>query len=163
MSSRRDNLTILKRAIRDKIRLIQVAGITGSPLAYLLSQILGEIEHPCLIMLPNSDEAGKFYTDLNFFLPNQNNKRVFLFPSYDISPLTGLSPPKELVSQRIEALYALSTSNDPVVVTSLEALIIRLLPKEMLLNSVDYIAINEEIDRDDMIKKLLTLGYLWSP
>ncbi|UCF72584.1 MAG: transcription-repair coupling factor [Deltaproteobacteria bacterium] len=159
MSSRRDNLTILKRAVRDKIRLIQVTGITGSPVAYLLSQILGEIEHPCLIMLPNSDEAGKFCTDLNFFLPHHNNKRVFLFPSYDISPLTGLSPPKELVTQRIEVLYALSTSNDPVVVTSLDALIMRLLPKEMLLNSVDYIAVNEEIDRDDMIKKLLTLGY----
>jgi len=33
------------------------------------------------------------------------------------------------------------------------------LPKEMLLTSVDYIAVNEEIDRDDMIRKLLTLGY----
>jgi len=36
----------------------------------------------------------------------------------------------------------------------------RLLPKKALLNSVDYIAINEEIDRDDLIKKLLAFGYL---
>ncbi|GAG56423.1 unnamed protein product, partial [marine sediment metagenome] len=103
--------------------------------------------------------AGRFYKDLDFFLSNQNNKGVFLFPSYDISPLTGLSPPKELISQRIETLYSLSTSPDPVVVTSLEALMTRLLPKEILLTSVDYIAVNEEIDRDDMIKRLMTFGY----
>jgi len=159
VSGKRDNLTAIKRGIKDKIRSIEVTGITGSALAYLLSQLLAEIDHACLIILPNSEEAGKFYRDLDFFLPHESNKRVLLFPSYDIIPLTGLSPPKELISQRIEALYALSTSNDPVVVTSFEALMTRLLPKEMLLNSADYIAINEEIDRDDMIEKLLTLGY----
>ncbi|MCD6264423.1 MAG: transcription-repair coupling factor [Deltaproteobacteria bacterium] len=166
MSDKRDNLVILKKGIKDKIRPIQVTGITGSALAYLLSQLLTEIDHPCLMVFPNSEEAGKFYKDLQFFLPNQNNgslpdlRRLFLFPSYDVSPLTGLSPPKELVSQRIEALYALSTVRDAVVVTSLEALMSRLLPKKIFVNSVDYIAINEEIDRDNLIKKLITFGYL---
>ncbi len=159
MSEKIDNLTIVKRGIKDKVKLIEVTGITGSALAYLLSQLLTEIVHPCLIILPNSEEAGRFYKDVDFFLSNQNNKGVFLFPSHDISPLTGLSPPKELISQRIETLYALSTSTDPVVVTSLEALMTRLLPKEILLTSVDYLAINEEIDRDDMIKRLMTFGY----
>ena len=166
MSDKRDNLSILKKGIKDEIRPIKVTGITGSALAYLLSQLLIEGDHPFLIVLPNSEESEKFYKDLDFFLSNQNNgalpdlRRLFLFPSYDVSPLTGLSPPKELVSQRIEALYALSTVRDAVVVTSLEALMSRLLPKKILLNSVDYIAINEEIDRDDLIKKLISFGYL---
>ncbi len=165
MSEKIDNLTIIKRGIKDKIRPIEVTGITGSALAFLISQLLTEIVHPCLIILPNPEEEGIFYKDLSFFLSNQNNrysldhKRLFLFPSYGISPLTGLSPPKELISQRIEALYSMSTSRNPVVVTSLPALMTRFLPKETLLSSVDYIAINEEVDRDDMIKKLLTFGY----
>jgi transcription-repair coupling factor (superfamily II helicase) len=159
VSEKRDKLAIIRNAIKDGIRSIEVAGITGSGVAYLLSQILAEIGHPCLIILPNSEEARRFYGDLDFFLPHRGDKRVYLFPSYDISPLTGLSPPKELISQRIEAVYSLSTSTDPVVVTSLDALLMRILPKEMFLNSVDYIAINEEIDRDELIRKLLTLGY----
>jgi transcription-repair coupling factor (superfamily II helicase) len=159
MPEKRDNLTILKREIKHKAKLLEVTGITGSALAYLLSQLLVEIANPCLIILPHSEEAGEFYKDLDFFLPSQKNKRVLLFPSYDISPQTGLSPPKELISQRIEALYFLSTSNDPIVVTSLEAIMTRLLPKEIFLSSVDYIALNEEIDRDDMIKKLQSFGY----
>ncbi|NVL93377.1 MAG: transcription-repair coupling factor, partial [Desulfobacterales bacterium] len=159
MSEKRDKLAIIRDAIKDGIRSIEVAGIAGSSLAYLLSQILAELERPCLIVLPNSEEARGFYGDLDFFLPHHGDKRVCLFPSYDISPLMGLSPPRELISQRIEALYSLSTLTDPAVVTSLDALLMRILPKEMLLKSVDYIAINEDIDRDELIRKLLTLGY----
>ena len=159
MSHNRDNLTLLKKGIQDKVALAEVTGVSGSALAYLLSQLLGEICHTCLIILPSSEEAGAFYKDLDFFVPNQNNKRVLLFPSYNISPLTGLSPPKELISQRIEALYALSTAKDSVVVTSLEAIMVRLVPKEVLLSSVEYLAVNEEIDRDDLIRKLLAFGY----
>ena len=154
-----DNLTRLKRGIKDNVRLIEVTGITGSALAYLLSQLLAEIARPCLIILPTSEEAGEFHKDLDFFLTNEDKGGVFLFPSYGISPLTGLSPPKELISQRLEALYSLSTWNDPVVLTSLDALMTRLLPKEALLDSVTHVAVNEDIDREDMIRKLLTLGY----
>jgi transcription-repair coupling factor (superfamily II helicase) len=166
MSDKRDNLAILKKGVKEEISPIEVTGITGSALAYLLSQLLIEVDHPFLVVSPNSEESEKFYKDINFFLSSQNNgpspdsRRIFLFPSYDISPLTGLSPPKELVRQRIEALYALSTVRNAVVVTSLEAIMSRLLPKKTLLNSVDYIACNEEIDRDDLIKKLLAFGYL---
>jgi transcription-repair coupling factor (superfamily II helicase) len=166
MSDKRDNLAILKKGVKEEISPIEVTGITGSALAYLLSQLLIEVDHPFLVVSPNSEESEKFYKDINFFLSSQNNgpspdsRRIFLFPSYDISPLTGLSPPKELVRQRIEALYALSTVRNAVVVTSLEAIMSRLLPKKTLLNSVDYIACNEEIDRDDLVKKLLAFGYL---
>ena len=60
MSDKRDNLSILKKGIKNKIRPIEVTGITGSALAYLLSQLLIEIDHPFLIVLPNSEESGKF-------------------------------------------------------------------------------------------------------
>ena len=159
MSHKRDNLSLLKEAIRDKVALAEVTGVSGSGLAYLLSQLLGEIDHTCLIILPSSEEAGAFCRDLNFFVPNQNDKRALLFPSYNISPLTGLSPPKELISQRIEALYALSTAEDSVVVTSLEAIMVRLVPKEVLLSSVEYLVVGEDIDRDDLIRELLSFGY----
>jgi len=168
MSEKLDNLTTIKRGIREKIRRIEVAGIKGSALAYLLSQLLTERDHPFLVILPRSEDAAIFFKDLDFFLSNQNHRpipdhnKAFLFPSYDILPLTGLSPPKELVSQRLEALYSLSSVDNSIVITSLEALMIRLLPKAILLSSVDYIAVDEEFDRDDLIKKLITYGYFRS-
>ena len=165
MAGSMDNLTRLKRAVRQGVRHIGVAGARGSALAYLLSQVRTDIAHPCLAVLPSQEEASAFFKDLDFFLATQNHRitpeksGVFLFPSYGISPLTGLSPPKELVSQRIEAIYSLSSLDNPMVVTSLEALLTRLLPKEMLLASVDLVAVDEEIDRDGFIRNLVAFGY----
>ncbi len=103
--------------------------------------------------------------DMDFFFATQNKRStpeksgVFLFPPYDISPLTGLSPPKELISQRIEAIYSLCSMDNPLVITCVEALVTRLLPKEMLLDAVDLVAVGEEIDRDDFIRNLDAFGY----
>jgi transcription-repair coupling factor (superfamily II helicase) len=160
-----DNITQLKRAARQGVRRIEAAGVRGSAPAYLLSQLRDDIAHPCLVILPSQEEASAFFRDLEFFLAAQNHRltpgknELFIFPSYDISPLTGLSPPKELVTQRIEALYSLCCLDNPILVASVEALLTRLLPKEMLLASVDLIAADEEIDRDDFIRKLVSFGY----
>jgi transcription-repair coupling factor (superfamily II helicase) len=160
-----DNLRRLKKAVRQGVSPIEVEGAAGSATAFLLSQLRADIAHPCLVVLSSQQEASAFFRDLEFFLDDQNQQsktgtnNLFLFPSYDISPLTGLSPPKEVVSQRIEALYALSTLDNPIVITSLKALLTRLLPKEMLLSSVDLVSVNEEIDRDAFIRNLEALGY----
>jgi transcription-repair coupling factor (superfamily II helicase) len=160
-----DNLTRLTRAVRQGVSPIEVAGARGSSAAYLLSQLRDDIAHPCLVILPSQEEASAFFGDLEFFLASQNHRpmpgknELFFFPSYDISPLTGLSPPKELVTQRLEALYSLSCLDNPMGVSSVEALLTRLLPKEILLASVDLIAVGEEIVRDDFIRKLDAFGY----
>jgi transcription-repair coupling factor (superfamily II helicase) len=154
-----DKVALLKRGIREKEALAEVTGVSESALAYLLSLLLGEISNPCLVILPSSEEAGTFYKDLEFFFHDRNERRLLLFPSYNISPLTGLSPPKELISQRIEALYSLATAENPVVVTSLEAIMTRLVPKDAFLSSVEYLAVGEDVDRDDLIRRLVAFGY----
>jgi len=160
-----DNLTRLKKAVRQSLSPIEIEGAAGAPAAYILSQLRTDIGRPCLVVVPSQQKASAFFRDLDFFLDDQNQRSMpgandlFFFPSYDISPLTGLSPPKELVTQRIEALYALSTLDTSMVVTSLEALLTRVIPKKMLLSSVDLVTVNEEIDRDSFIRKLNALGY----
>jgi len=160
-----DSLTRLTRAVQQGVSPIEVTGARGSSAAYILSRLRDDIARPCLVILPSQEEASAFFRDLEFFLAGQNHQlapeknALFIFPSYDISPLTGLSPPKELITQRIEALYALCCLNNPIVVASVEALLTHLLPKEMLLTSVDLIAVDEEIDRDDFIRKLDAFGY----
>ncbi|MFW6146837.1 MAG: transcription-repair coupling factor [Thermodesulfobacteriota bacterium] len=160
-----DNLARLKKAIRQALSPIEIEGATGAAAAYILAELRADIGHPCLVIMPSQQQAAAFFGDLDFFLDDQNHRslpganNLFFFPSYDISPLTGLSPPKELVTQRIEALYALSTLDNPVVVASLKALLTRVLPKEMLLSSVDLVTVNEEIDRNSFIRRLDAIGY----
>lgn len=145
---------------------ISVSGIDGAARSFFISQLLVEQERPCLIVLPRARDAVKFLRELEFFLPpgfvngSQAERRLYSFPAYDISPLTGLSPHRDIVNNRLQALYALASLDNPAVVTSLEALLLKVLPKKSLLKALEYLEPGEDFPRDDLINKLETGGYL---
>ncbi|MFP3929173.1 MAG: transcription-repair coupling factor, partial [Desulfobacteraceae bacterium] len=107
----------------------------------------------------------RLYRELEFFLPpglargSHRERRLYDFPAYDISPLSGLSPQKELVSRRIQALYALTHLPGSVVVSSVEAAAVRIMPKKALAQGLDYLEAGEEIDREAILRRLFEIGY----
>ena len=113
-----------------------------------------------MVILPDKKEAEKLYKELKLLSCqplirrySPEDMRLYDFPPYDISPLTGLSPHREVVTRRLQALYALMTNRRAVVVTSLEAASYRILPKEALVRSLEYFEIGEEVDREHLLSK----------
>jgi transcription-repair coupling factor (superfamily II helicase) len=155
----------LKEWIEEGVRDVSVTGLSGSARAYCLAGLLLEMERLCLVILPTAKEAKKFLRELEFFLPKGcpgaevGGRRLYSFPLYDISPLKGLSPHREIVSQRLEALYALASEKAPVVVTSAEAVVLRVLPKKEMMASVDLLQVGEEVDREKLLRKLDASGF----
>ncbi len=155
----------LKEWIDHRVKELSVTGLSGSARAYCLAGLLLELERPCLIVLPTVKEAKRFLRELEFFLPKGcvegevGDRRLYAFPIYDISPLKGLSPHREIVSKRIEALYALATEKAPVVVTSAEAVLFRILPKKEMMTAVDLLQVGEEVDREKLLRKLEASGF----
>jgi transcription-repair coupling factor (superfamily II helicase) len=155
----------LKEWIEEGVRDVSVTGLSGSARAYCLAGLLLEMERPCLVILPTAKEAKKFLRELEFFLPKGwtggevGERRLYSFPLYDISPLKGLSPHREIVSQRLEALYALASEKAPVVVTSAEAVVLRVLPKREMMASVDLLEVGEEVDRETLLRRLDASGF----
>ena len=155
----------LKEWIEEGVKDLRVTGLSGSARAYCLAGLLLELERPCLIVLPTAKEAKKFLRELEFFLPEGwtrgeiGERRLYPFPIYDISPLKGLSPHREIVSQRLEALYALASEKAPVVVTSAEALIFRILPKKEMMASVELLQVGEEVDREKLLRRFDASGF----
>jgi len=135
-------------------------------MAYLVSEILVELERPSLILLPKARDAARFYRELEFFLPestvsgDQGERRLYDFPIYDISPLTGLSPQRSIINRRLQALYNLTTEKIPIITTSIEAVLFKILPKEALIKALEYLEQGEEISREDILLRLETGGYL---
>jgi len=145
---------------------LEVAGISGAARSYLLSNIMEEVSLPCLLIAPNAKEARRLFRELAFFLPEAlsegafGERRLYDFPVYDISPLSGLSPHRDVVTRRLQALFALTEQSNAVIVTSAEAAAIRLVPKAVLVDALDYLETGEEVDRDRMIRRLFENGYL---
>ena len=154
------------RHIKEGAGRISITGLSGSSMAYLVSEILVELERPSLILLPKARDAARFYRELEFFLPesavsgDQGERRLYDFPIYDISPLTGLSPQRSIINRRLQALYNLTTEKIPIITTSIEAVLFKILPKEALIKALEYLEQGEEISREDILLRLETGGYL---
>ena len=155
----------VKQAVHEGVKELRVTGLSGAGRAYFFSRLFPELERTCLVVLPTVKEARRFYKELEFFLPEffasgePEARRLYDFPIYDISPLKGLSPHPDIVARRIQALYALTSGRGSVVVTSTEALLLRLVPKAALLDALEPMEAGEEVDREKLLKKLEACGY----
>jgi transcription-repair coupling factor (superfamily II helicase) len=165
MATGSPNQAQILKWIYEGTRAVDIAGLTGSARAYFLASFLIEVESPCLVVLPKQKEAARFYRELQFFLPELQSegepgqRRLYDFPVYDISPLKGISPHKDVISRRLQALYVLTSHQKPIVVTSVEAALLRTLPKEAMLRAMEYLQVGEEMDRERLIKRLEAGGY----
>ena len=160
------DLDKLKKWIKEGIPDSRVTGLGGTARAFFLAGLLMDLDRASLIVLPQAKEVNRFYRELGFFLSESHDpsapdeRRLFDFPIYDISPLAGLSPHGDVVGRRLEALYRLTAEKNPIVVTSIEALLLKILPKEAMIKAIDFLEAQEEVRREDLLRGLETKGYL---
>jgi transcription-repair coupling factor (superfamily II helicase) len=166
MDTKNPNLFRLKKWVEDGDTDLRVTGLSGAARVYFLAQFFSEIEKPCLVILPQAKDANRLYRELEFFLPqyfvdkDPGVRRLYDFPAYDISPLAGLSPHRDVVTRRLQSLYALTSQNDPIVITSVEAILFKILPQEALRKAILYMEAGDEVERDTLIQLIEENGYV---
>ncbi|MBN1105039.1 MAG: transcription-repair coupling factor [Deltaproteobacteria bacterium] len=166
MNLKNESLERLKRGVVEGCPDIRVFQASGAARTYLLACMLMEIQRPVMVVTPTAKEAVRFHRELEFFLPEASShgdpltKRLYDFPVYDISPLAGLSPHRDVITRRLQGLYALMSRPGPILVTSAEALQIKVLPKEAMTRAVDFLEAGEDVDREELIRRLEGSGYL---
>ncbi|MDO9567674.1 MAG: transcription-repair coupling factor [Candidatus Desulfaltia sp.] len=161
------NLNQEKSSIKSLIDLIpcrnsgiECAGLSGSDRAFLVSRIYMEHRMPVVVVAASSKDAEMLLEDLCFFSKDIQKASIY-FPPYNILPFKRLSYHNETAARRISALYRLIEGEmPPVVVTTATALLQRLIPKPVLSDYAELIMTGEDIDRDLLIEKLISGGYV---
>jgi transcription-repair coupling factor (superfamily II helicase) len=153
---------LLIEQIVERQRGIDCIGLSGSGKAYLTARVYARHRTAVLVILPTAKEAERFLDGLRFF-SSTPDASILYFPPYNILPFTFLSYHNETASRRIRALYQLLESrNQPIVVTSIDALLQKIIPRQVIAQYAELILKNEEIDRDHLIDKLICGGYIRS-
>ena len=166
MIYRDQSLDLLEKWIGEGAEDLRVTGLSGAARSYLLACLCANVERPCLLVLPTAKDAKRVYRDLAFFLPESEvhggagERRLFDFPIYDISPLKGVNPHREIITRRLQGLYSLASSKKPIVVTSIDAILLRVLPKAAMMRALEYLQVEEEVDREGLLRRLEASGYL---
>ncbi len=138
---------------------IECTGLEESAKAYLIFKIFLKNKCPIFLLTPSQKYAERILEDLKFFAKKDESSLLY-FPPYHISPFKVLSYHNETAARRIRTLYKLIENDVPsIVVTTVEAMLQKIIPRKEISNFAELIMVNEEFDREDLIEKMILGGY----
>src|SRR5690349_8472412 len=113
----------------------RIQGLQGGARAFVISLAAHRLNRPIVVICASAREAEHLYEDLNFILGEERSgaplqKRVHLFPSWEVLPFENLSPHPENIAGRLEGLYKLVEEPAPVLIATPVALMQKVIPKE---------------------------------
>ncbi len=117
---------------------VQITGLWQARLAFMISQLRGEISRNLFIISYDDYRAGEIYEDLVRLLPEQH---VYLFPGQDVMPHEEIPVDKKKQEQRLKIIQAFQHSSAPIVAVAAVSAVNKKLPpvrrwKEMKQNLV---------------------------
>jgi len=131
-----------------------VSGLRGSSSAWLAA--LAAKEGNCCCIVPDEHLVSIFKQDLGLFI----DKHILSYPGHEIPPYTLLSPDQHITAARLSTLYQLKERDTGyIMVTSIEALLRRVMPGRVLTGVAEYLMAGEECDQDSLLNALISLGY----
>ncbi|MBI5892693.1 MAG: transcription-repair coupling factor [Deltaproteobacteria bacterium] len=133
-----------------------LSGLFGSSKAFLISEFFKKTLKPSIAIVPTQDEAEEFYNDLSFFL---GKDMVSIYPSWETLPFEMQSPHPDISASRVDVLYKLLKKDIAVLVAAPQAVMQRVMPKNVLEQYIRNLKHGAEVDRDDFISNLISMGY----
>src|SRR5271167_1946351 len=145
-------------------RRFPVMGLKGAANALMLREAALNLNRPILAITSLASEAEALAGELAFFLDqpatcDAASARVHFLPAWEVRPFAHLSPPPDAQAAQLAALFAMLRTTAPVVVTSVEALMMRTLPRRVFEDSVIRLALAEGVDLDAIVEALAAMGY----
>ena len=152
----------LIKIISDQNCGLDCMGLSGSEKAYFVSRLYMEHKAPVVVIVPSPVAAEIFLEDLQFFSAKLRPPIIY-FPPYNILPFKYLSYHNETAAKRMGSLYRMiETTSPPIVITTVDALLQKIIPKQAICDYAELIMVNEDIDRDLLVEKLVSGGYVRS-
>ncbi|MBO4849242.1 MAG: transcription-repair coupling factor [Clostridia bacterium] len=109
-----------------------------------------------LFVAPSALAAVKAHEDFLHYVPD-----ALLFPAREL-PLTvrHYTESPAVTAQRLKCVMRLISGKQTLIVTSIEALMQRMAPPELILSAVHTVRIGARIEPEALLKKLLSAGYV---
>jgi transcription-repair coupling factor (superfamily II helicase) len=145
-------------------RRFPVMGLKGAANALMLREIALAMPRPLLVVTALASEAEALAGELAFFLDQAAHcdaaqAKVHFLPACEVRPFAHLSPPPDVQAAQLAALFALRRTPAPLVVASVEALMMRTIAMRTFEDSVIRIALAEILDLEALVDALMAMGY----
>jgi len=138
---------------------IACSGLSGSEKGYLIHRQFSALSLPTCVVTAQARDAERLFRDIRFFSA-PNDGHLHYLPPHHILPYKTIGYHSETAARRIGTLYHAAAGSRPfIMVTSVEALLQRVIPKSVLCDWAELLIVGEETDREVLVEKLLDGGY----
>ncbi|MDD2310811.1 MAG: transcription-repair coupling factor [Desulfuromonadaceae bacterium] len=144
-------------ALRRGEQRITIPGLKGSSPALLVADLVRGGLGNSLVIAPTQEAAEEFCRELTFF--SGGDLHAAFFPAWDAAPFSAASPHPDVTGARLETLFRLQNGGSRITVMPVAAAMQRVLPRKVLNDASCYLLPGEEFDRDDLLARLIRMGY----
>ena len=141
--------------IENKISPIAISGLTSVGMTHMIAGTKEFSKKPICIITYNEVQAKRTVEDLKNF-----TDKVLFFPKKEIVTYDYVAESKELPYERIEVLNKLYENKNIILVTTIEAVMQKIVNKKALYKNVLNLKIGEQCQLEDVKQKLVNLGYV---
>ncbi len=158
----------LEDGLKKEYKYQTLLGVTGSGKTFTIANLIEKYNKPTLVISPNKTLAAQLYSEFKAFFPNN---AVGYFVSYydyyqpeaylphtDTYIEKDVSINEELTRMRHSATASLLSRSDCIIVASVSC-IYGLGSPQTYKEMGTFIRKNEQIDRDDFLRKLVSMQY----
>jgi len=136
--------------------------VSGAPQgydAYVVAEAARRRGAPVLFVAADDEQADAAERAIGFFAPQMT---VLPFPAWDCLPYDRVSPKPDIESRRLATLAALARDNEKplVIVTTINALLQRVPPKDVIKGASFAARNGAEVDREALVAFLSGNGYV---
>lgn len=139
--------------IQSKDTPILLTGCTNSEKVHMMSS-LGILSCKKIVITYNELRAREILEDYSFFADN-----VYYYPAKDLIFYSADIHGNLIINERMDVIKHLIEDEDITVITTVDALLDRLLPLSKIKQNILTIREDDEIDLDKLKEQLISLGY----
>ena len=132
---------------------VSITGLRGAAHGVIASAVANS--NPLCCIVADEHQVQILEQDIRLF----TKRNVLQYPGHEIPPYTPLSPDQQITATRLSSLYRFKEGSGTILITSIEALLRRIMPSTLLTSTAEYIEAGEDCDQDDLIRNLDYLGY----
>ena len=142
------------KKIEEKNSPITISGLSDVGKIQFMMATKEVTKKPICVVTYNEIQAKNIIKNLNYF-----TNEIDYFPKREIAPYDYIAESKELPYERIEILNKVKENKSEIIVTTVEAIMQKMVAKKNLYKNIIKIKVNDTYKLEELKEKLVYLGY----
>ena len=125
----------------------------------LIANTANEYKGLILLVTPDSHQAYTADANIKFFSSVQQQQNIHIFPDWETLPYDVFSPHEDLISERLKALYTLSSLEQGILIVPVSTLMQQLPPVDYIQSNTFIVNVGDKLDIEKMRIQFDEAGY----